>query len=125
MNAWLICAGSLAGVAAGIHLVLGHVDPVQPLLSSSLSEIPKRTLHAVWHLVSVDLALATFVLLYLGIVQPAGSGLAAEILAAHFAAYAAVFLVLAVQLDRARGGLALPQWLLLLPVAVLSAIGAA
>lgn len=125
MNAWLICAGSLAGVVAGIHLVLGHVDPVRPLLDSSLPEMPKRTLHAVWHLVSVDLVLAAIVLLYLGMVQPVGSGLAAGILAAHFVAYAAVFLVLALQLDPPRGGLALPQWLLLLPVAVLSAIGAA
>ncbi len=53
------------------------------------------------------------------------AGSLAGVVAAHFAAYAAVFLVLALQLDRPRGGLALPQWLLLLPVAVLGAIGSA
>ena len=125
MNAWLITAGSLAGVVAAIHLILGHVDPVQPLLRSSLADIPKRTLHAVWHLVSVDLVLGALALLYLGIAQPTGSGFVAAVLAAHFAAYATVFLVLVLQLDRPRRGLALPQWLLLLPIAVLSAIGAA
>ncbi len=125
MNAWLICAGSLAAVVAAIHLILGHVDPVQPLLRSALADIPKRTMHAVWHLVSVDLVLAAVVLLYLGIDQPAGGGLVAAVLAAHFAAYAAVFLVLTLQLDQPRSALALPQWLLLLPIAVLSGIGAA
>ncbi|MEC5181572.1 hypothetical protein [Arthrobacter sp. CG_A4] len=125
MNAWLISAGSLTAVVAAIHLILGHIDPVQPLLRSALADIPKRTLHAVWHLVSVDLVLGALVLLYLGIAHPTGSGLVAAVLAAHFGAYAAVFLALALQLDRPRRVLALPQWLLLLPIAVLSAIGAA
>lgn len=125
MNAWLIWAGSLAAVVAAVHLILGHVDPVRPLLRSALPEIPKRTLHAVWHLVSVDLVLGALTLLYLGTNDPAGSGLVAAIVAAHFGAYAAVFLVLALQLDRPRRALALPQWLLLLPVGILSAIGAA
>lgn len=125
MNAWLIAAGSLAAVVAAIHLIFGHADPVLPLLRSTLAEVPKRTLHAVWHLVSVDLVLAALVLLYLGIAEPAGSGLVAVVLAVHFAAYAAVFLVLALQLEGPHRGLGLPQWLLLLPIAVLSAIGAA
>jgi hypothetical protein len=122
MNAWLICAGSLAAVVAAIHLILGHADPVLPLLRSALADIPKSTLHAVWHLVSVDLVLGASTLLYLGIAQPAGSGLVAAVVAAHFGAYAAVF---ALRLDRPRRALALPQWLLLLPVAIVSAIGAA
>ena len=125
MNPWFLAAGSLAAAVAAIHLVLGHVDPVQPLLHSALAEIPKRTLHAVWHLVSVDLVLAASVLLYLGVAQPSGSELAAALVAAHFAAYSTVFLVLTLRLEAPRRGLALPQWLLLLPVAVLSAIGAA
>lgn len=125
MNAWLLSAGSVAAVVAAIHLILGHVDPVQPLMRSALADIPKRTLHAVWHLVSVDLVLGASALFYLGIAHPAGGGLVAGVLAAHFAAYAAVFLVLALRLDQPRRGLALPQWLLLLPIAALSAIGAA
>lgn len=124
MNLWLLSAGVLTAVVAAIHLLLGHVDPVRPLLGSALAEIPKRTLHAVWHLVSVDLVLGASALLYLGVAHPMGSGLLAAVLAAHFGAYAAVFLVLALRLDRPWRGLAMPQWLLLLPIAVLSGIGA-
>ncbi|MEJ7633915.1 hypothetical protein [Aeromicrobium sp.] len=125
MNLWLLSAGVLTAAVAAIHVILGHVDPVRPLLGSAIAEIPKRTLHAVWHLVSVDLVLGSAALIYLGISQPAGSGLLATALAAHFGAYAAVFLLLTLRLDRPQRAVALPQWLLLLPIAVLSGFGAA
>lgn len=122
MNAWLICADSLAAVVAGVRLVLGHGDPVRPVLGLIT---PRGTeAHPACGLAPRERrpCPGRHRAVLPGDGPPVGSGLAAGILAAHFVAYAPVFLVLALQLDRPRGGLALPQWLL--PVAVLSAIGA-
>lgn len=123
MNALLLAAGVASAAVAGIHLVAGHVDPVRPLLASALAEVPKRTLHAVWHMVSVDLLLGAVVLVYLALAKPTGAGLTGMVLAAHFAAYAVVFLVVALSFDGSNRLLRLPQWLLLLPVAVLTCLG--
>ncbi|WP_101789933.1 hypothetical protein [Nonomuraea indica] len=123
MNGHLLAAGITAAVVAAVHLTAGHVDPVRPLLASTLPQVPKRTLHAVWHLVSADLVLAAAALLYLALVQPPGTPLAGLLLAVHFAAYTAVFLAVTSTFDGAWRLLRLPQWLLLLPVAVLAWIG--
>lgn len=100
MNAWSNRTGSLAGVVVAIHLLLDHVDPVRLHLRSALADRPEGALQAVWHLVSIDLALGASTLLYLGIVFPTGSGLVAAVLVAHFGAYAAVSSILAFQLNR-------------------------
>ncbi|MFE3450933.1 hypothetical protein ACFXJ8_18580 [Nonomuraea sp. NPDC059194] len=123
MNGPLLAAGITAAGVALVHLVAGHADPVRPLLASGLAQVPKRTLHAVWHLVSVNLILAAATLVYLALAQPQGAHLAGQLLAVHFAAYAAVFLVITLTFDGTQRLLRLPQWLLLLPVAVLTWIG--
>ncbi|MEU2035915.1 hypothetical protein [Nocardia amamiensis] len=124
MNGWWLAAGVSAAAVAAVHVVAGHVDPVRPLLACALPEVPKRTLHAVWHLVSADLVLAAITLIVLAFAQPSGSDLAGLLLAAHFAAYTAVFLVIIASLRGPRRLLRLPQWMLLLPIAVLAWLGA-
>ncbi|WP_113703641.1 hypothetical protein [Nonomuraea lactucae] len=124
MNGLLLAAGVTAAGVAAVHLVAGHVDPVRPLLASPLAQVPKRTLHAVWHMVSADLILAAITLVHLALARPQGARLAGLLLAVHFAAYSAVFLVIAmVTFGGAWRLLRLPQWLLLLPVAVLTWLG--
>ncbi|MCY0931268.1 hypothetical protein OTB20_34815 [Streptomyces sp. H27-H1] len=124
MNGWLLAAGVTAAGVAGVHLVAGHRDPVRPLLTSGLADVPKRTLHAVWHLVSADLALAAAVLIYLAVEpQSSGTDLVALFVAVHFIAYSAVFLVITVSAGWSKPLLRLPQWMLLLPVAIMSWLG--
>lgn len=125
MNGWLLAAGITALGVAAVHIVGGHRDVVRPLLSCGLADEPKRVLHAVWHMVSVDLALSGLVLLYLSLTDGTpGTVLVAWFVAAHFTAYAAAFLVVTLSVGWPRPLLRLPQWILLLPVAVLAAAGA-
>ncbi|MCT4352090.1 hypothetical protein M5362_02935 [Streptomyces sp. Je 1-79] len=126
MNGWLLAAGITALGVAAVHIVGGHRDVVRPLLSCGLADEPKRVLHAVWHMVSVDLALSGLALLYLSLTDgTSGTGLVAWFVAAHFIAYAAAFLVVTLSVGWPRPLLRMPQWILLLPVAVLAAAGAA
>ncbi|MBT2545836.1 hypothetical protein J7E99_35500 [Streptomyces sp. ISL-44] len=126
MNGWLLAAGITALGVAAVHIVGGHRDVVRPLLSCGLAEEPKRVLHAVWHMVSGDLVLSGLALLYLSLTDGTpGTGLVAWFVAAHFIAYAGAFLVVTLTVGWPRPLLRLPQWILLLPVAVLAAAGAA
>ncbi|MEV4947868.1 hypothetical protein [Streptomyces sp. NPDC053755] len=125
MNGWLLAAGVTALGVGAVHIAGGHRDVVRPLLSCGLADEPKRVLHAVWHMVSVDLMLSGLALLCLALRDgTAGAGLVAWFVAAHFLAYAAAFLVVTLSVGWSRPLLRLPQWILLLPVAVLAAAGA-
>lgn len=125
MNGWLLAAGITAFGVAAVHIAGGHRDVVRPLLSSGLADEPKRVLHAVWHMVSVDLVLSGVALVYLSLTDTtAGTGLVAWFVAAHFIAYAAVFLGITLRADWPKPLLRLPQWILLLPVALLTMTGA-
>lgn len=125
MNGWLLAAGITALGVTAVHVVAGHRDVVRPLLTCGLADEPKRVLHAVWHMVSCDLALSGVALLYLSWSEGTrGAGLVAWFVAAHFIAYAAVFLAVTLSVGWSGPLLRLPQWILLLPVAVLAAAGA-
>ncbi|MCP2318053.1 hypothetical protein APR12_003406 [Nocardia amikacinitolerans] len=124
MNGWLLSAGVAAAAVAGVHVVAGHIDPVRPLLDSALPDVPKRTLHVVWHWVSVDLVLSALTLVALAVAEPTGTELVALLTALHFAAYTVVFVVVATALPGPRRLLRLPQWMLLAPIAVLALAGA-
>ncbi|WP_284582000.1 hypothetical protein [Streptomyces sp. 2P-4] len=122
MNGWLLAAGVTALGVTAVHIVGGHRDVVRPLLSSGLADEPKRVLHAVWHMVTADLALSGLALLYLSLADGTpGAGLLAWFVAAHFTAYAAAFLAITLSVKWPRPLLRLPQWILLLPVAALAA----
>lgn len=126
MNGWLLSAGITAAGVAVVHLIGGHRDVVRPLLSCGLSDEPKRVLHAVWHMVTVDLVLSAAALVHLALAEDtSATGPMAWFVAAHFAAYAAVFLVVTLSAGWPKPLLRLPQWILLLPVAALTAAGAA
>ena len=123
MNGYLLAGGVLAVVVSAIHIAAGHFDPVRPLLDSSMAEVPKRTMHAVWHMVSVDLVATALTLLALAWWEPEGTALVAGLTAARHAAYSVVFFVIAVGLPGRASMFRLPQWLLLAPIAILAGLG--
>ncbi|MFJ6935820.1 hypothetical protein [Streptomyces sp. NPDC101132] len=126
MNGWLLAAGITAFGVAAVHIVAGHRDVVRPLLSCGLAAEPRRVMHAVWHMVSVDLVLSAAALVWLALAGDASAtGLMAWFVAAHFAAYTVAFLVVTLSAGWSKPLLRLPQWILLLPIAVLTAAGAA
>ncbi|MEU9235215.1 hypothetical protein [Streptomyces subrutilus] len=126
MNGWLLAAGITASGVAATHIAAGHRDVVRPLLSCALADEPKRVLHAVWHMVSIDLVLSAAALVYLALADhtPATAP-TAWFVAAHFLAYTAAFLAVTLSVGWPKPLLRLPQWILLLPVAALTAAGAA
>ncbi|MFF9012043.1 hypothetical protein ACF09C_03605 [Streptomyces sp. NPDC014870] len=126
MNGWLLAAGVTAFGVAAVHVVAGGRDVVRPLLSCGLADEPRRVLHAVWHMVSVDLVLSAAALVLLALTEDtSATGPMAWFVAAHFLAYAVVFLVVTLAVGWTRPLLRLPQWMLLLPVAVLTVAGVA
>jgi len=121
VNGFLLAAGVVATATALIHLIAGHFDPVRPLLSSSMAEVPKRTLHGAWHMASVTMALAAAVLLYLAFAGgDRETELLARFIALQYLVYGLVFLVLALSIRQPNRLLRLPQWTMLFPVAVLA-----
>ncbi|MFF0204556.1 hypothetical protein [Streptomyces sp. NPDC005017] len=125
MNGWLLAAGITASGVAAVHMAAGHRDVVRPLLSCALADEPRRVLHAVWHMVTVDLVLSAAALVYLALSHDtSATAPMAWFVAAHFAAYTVAFLVVTLSVGWPKPLLRLPQWILLLPVAVLTAAGA-
>jgi hypothetical protein len=125
MNAWFLAAGITAGAVAAIHAVAGGRDVVRPLLAGNLPDEPRRVLHAVWHMVTADLILAATALIWLALGNRSGGDTIAWLLVAHFLAYSGAFLIVSLATSWSKPLLRLPQWLLLLPVALLAAAGAA
>ena len=119
MNGFFFTAGLVATVTTVVHVIAGHVDPVRPLLGSSLAEVPKRTLHAVRHMGTATQALSAAQLLYLA----TGADFLTRFLAIEFIAWSAVVITIALVIDSPRPLLRLPQWTLLLPVAALAWLG--
>ena len=66
MNIWIFSSGLLALFTTLVHVFAGQIDPVRPFLKSKLDDIPKATLLACWHLVSVTLFVSSLMLLYVG-----------------------------------------------------------
>ncbi|MFC6010820.1 hypothetical protein [Nocardia lasii] len=124
MNGYLLAGGVLALAVSAIHIIAGHFDPVRPLLTSSMADVPKRTMHAVWHMVSVDLVATALTLLALAWWEPTGTALVAALTAARYAAYAVVFFVIATRVPGRASVFSLPQWILLAPIAILAGLGA-
>ena len=71
-----------------------------------------------WHFVTVHFALSAFALLVCGYLGRAGAAVA--LVAAQFAAYGAINLVLSLRLG---GVMRLAQWILFMAVALLAGIG--
>ncbi|WP_336317858.1 hypothetical protein [Streptomyces lavendofoliae] len=124
MNGWFLAAGLTSAGVAAVHVVAGGRDVVRPLRACHLPDEPRRVLRAVWHMVTADLILAAVALIGLAVRHHPGGDLVAWLLAAHFVAYAVVFLAISLAADWSRPWLRLPQWLLLLPVGALAAAGA-
>lgn len=122
MNGWLLTAGVIAAATTLIHATAGGRSIVRPLLGSEVAAEPMRTLHVVWHMVTADLLLSSVALLVLAFAAAPSTALVLFI-AAQYLAYAVVFLIITLAADWPRPLLRLPQWMLLLPVGVLSLIG--
>ncbi|MFA0570915.1 hypothetical protein [Vibrio gallaecicus] len=124
MNIWIFSSGLLALFTTLVHVFAGQIDPVRPFLKSKLDDIPKATLLACWHLVSVTLFVSSLVLLYVGWYGIDSLYFLTQLLGFLYILYASVFVAVGLYFFGAKVFVKLPQWILLLPIGLLATFGA-
>ncbi|PMO02528.1 hypothetical protein BCT19_19745 [Vibrio splendidus] len=124
MNIWIFSSGLLALFTALVHVFAGQIDPVRPFLKSKLDDIPKATLLACWHLVSVTLFVSSLMLLYVGWYGIDSLYFLIQLLGFLYILYASVFVAVGLYFFGAKVFVKLPQWTLLLPIGLLANYGA-
>ena len=124
MNIWIFSSGLLALFSTLVHVFAGQIDPVRPFLKSKLDDIPKATLLACWHLVSVTLFVSSLMLLYVGWYGIDSLYFLIQLLGFLYILYASVFVAVGLYFFGAKVFVKLPQWILLLPIGFLANYGA-
>lgn len=124
VNYWIFIAGVVGIFTSLVHVIAGQVDPVRPFLKSDLPEVPKATLLACWHMVSVVLIICGGVLSYVGWFGLHTSYQLVIGISLVYLAFAIVFILVGWYFFGYRSFLKLPQWILLMPIGTLGLIGA-
>ncbi|MFA0614741.1 hypothetical protein AB4582_11030 [Vibrio splendidus] len=124
MNIWIFSSGLLALFTTLVHVFAGQIDPVRPFLKSKLDDIPKATLLACWHIVSVTLFVSSLMLLYVGWYGIDSLYFLIQLLGFLYILYALVFVAVGLYFFGAKVFVKLPQWILLLPIGFLANYGA-
>ncbi|GAK84140.1 hypothetical protein JCM19238_1706 [Vibrio ponticus] len=123
MNIWLLSAGGLGIFTTLVHVFAGQVDPVRPFLKSTLAEVPKATLLACWHLVSVTLISCSLVILYIAWFDLSLQYLLVQFIGWLYVLFALVFVGVGWYFFAYKVFFKLPQWILLLPIGGLALYG--
>ncbi|MEZ8541193.1 hypothetical protein BH582_03310 [Vibrio sp. 10N.222.47.A9] len=123
MNIWIFSSGLLALFTTLVHVFAGQIDPVRPFLKSKLDDIPKATLLACWHLVSVTLFVSSLMLLYVGWYGIDSLYFLIQLLGFLYILYASVFVAVGLYFFGAKVFVKLPQWILLFPIGLLANYG--
>ncbi len=115
----ILMAGGINLVTALIHTFLGQSDLVKPLTGSELSQQIITELTSVWHMATIILFVTSFTLLRIGrAMVNKRSYPILELIALLYLLFSLSFIVMSIL----RGVFA-PQWILLLPIAILSYTG--
>jgi len=118
MNWWMVAGGTMALICAVGHAIAGQSMFFRPIKSNLRSELHAVVFTGMWHIITINFTLSAIALVALS----AGHGnIVASLIAAQFAGYAAVYLVLSLRLG---GALKLFQWMPFGATAILSALGA-
>ncbi|MDO4889012.1 MAG: hypothetical protein Q3979_10015 [Actinomycetaceae bacterium] len=121
----LMLAALLAGATAAVHVVAGGRQVAAPMMESNLAEIPRLTLYAGWHMISVTLGISAVA--YLIASLPAYRRTwrpVARFVSLLWVAFGAVFIVVIVVQERDDLWLELPQWIMLAPTGLIGFLGA-
>ena len=119
MNWWMLAAGTMALICAVGHAIAGRSMFYRPIKSDLRSELHAGVFTGMWHIITINFTLSAIALVAL---NTCGNGNAvAWLVAAQFAGYAAVYLIISLRLSAA---LKLFQWMPFGATAILSALGA-
>ncbi|MEM7035368.1 MAG: hypothetical protein AAF570_00235 [Bacteroidota bacterium] len=123
-NIYLLIAGLVNLFTAFVHLLAGQSDLVSPLLESNLTLQARTEWLGAWHMISIILFASALYLLRAGLVGNRGQQQKSE----HAPICIAIGVVyILISLPHAIASLAMwtfaPQWILLLPIGVLTLMG--
>jgi hypothetical protein len=119
MNWWMLAGSAMALICAAGHAIAGRSMFYRPITADVRSALHAGVFTGMWHIITINFPLSAIALAALGI---RGNGNAvAWLVAAQFAGYAAVYLVISLRLG---GALKLFQWMPFGATAILSALGA-
>jgi hypothetical protein len=115
----MLAGGAMALICAAGHAVAGRGMFYRPIKADLRSELHAGIFTGMWHIITIHFTLSAIALVVLSI---RGDGNAvARLVAAQFAGYALVYVVISLRLS---GALKLFQWIPFGATAILSALGA-
>lgn len=118
-NRYLIIAGIINSFTALLHTVAGQMDLVNPLMEGNLSTQSKTEWLGVWHMVTVILFVSSYYLIKNGFNSTKGKSDVFQLIGILYILFSAAFIISSLYMT-----VFAPQWILLLPIGVLSLIGA-
>ena len=112
-------AGIINLIAAIIHLVAGQIDLINPLAESSLNNQVKGELIGAWHIVSILFFITSYLLIKAGFQQENEN----EIY--HLKIIGIIYLLIGIPfiITSIWFSIFAPQWILLMPIGVLTLLG--
>lgn len=116
-NTYWVIAGGISAITFFIHLTLGQLDLVNPLLDSKLPIPIKTEFLAIWHMISLLLLATSVVYIFFGI-KNFPSSITICLLSNLYLAFGVVFILTGIYTMTF-----VPQWILLLPIGVLGLLG--
>ena len=119
MNWWMLAGGAMALICAAGHAVAGRGMFYRPIKADLRCELHAAVFTGMWHIITIHFTLSAIALVALSI-RDLGHAVA-WLVAAQFAGYAAVYVVISLRLG---GALKLFQWIPFGVTAILSALGA-
>jgi hypothetical protein len=102
-----------------IHLIAGQIDPINPMLETSLSVEKSSQIVGAWHIVTIILLGTSYVLLSAGF----GKQYATNYEMIKSIGYIYLICCLPFIITGFHYGLLVPQWVLLLPIGVSTVLG--
>ena len=123
MNRILLATASLAGFTAALHTFRGTLEISMPLMQSQLPQEVILLLYACWHLVTVALILSAASLFMAARSKDASQRSTVTLISSMWLGFGLVFIVVSLVYAGPAMLLALPQWVLLMPVGLLGLWG--
>ncbi len=124
---WLLFVSGIVGLITTVgHFTAGSRGYMKPTLQAEFDPVARKIMHCAFHYISAFMVLSTLALLGtgLGLAEGPGWSLVARFIAVHYAAFAAIQIVIALTSGIDRSLLKLFQWILFIPIAVLAWLGA-
>jgi len=123
MNVCWLAARTIATLTMLVHLIAGSRAPLGVMLAADFDDVSKRTMHVVWHMVTIDLALSGAVLLAAGAWPERVSAQLPGVIAVQHGLFAIAFVTIPLVSRLPRGLWKLPQWTLFVPIVGLTLAG--